>query len=87
MVEGGVTGYCVRCRTKVDLINPVKKFNAKNVPMMQSDCGTCKSKVNRFVRRDPPADGEVIVKKRAAPKRRASKITPTGTEANPIEVV
>ena len=51
------TGVCVKCRTKVPMLNPIRKQNKRRVQMLQSFCGTCNSRVNTFVKNTPPVAG------------------------------
>lgn len=50
-----VQGYCVKCRKKVEMVDPKEKTNQRNVLMLQSLCSTCGCKVNTFVKRERPA--------------------------------
>ena len=51
-----IRAYCVRCRDKVTLVDPVARNNARGVKMLQGICPNpnCKSKVNTFVKKDVP---------------------------------
>ena len=55
-------GHCVRCRSDVEMKDPVLLMNKKNVPLIQSLCTktivkgrregqVCGSKVNRFIKK------------------------------------
>ena len=43
-----VTGYCVACKKKVTIKNPVKTKTKKGTPMTKGICPVCKTKVCRF---------------------------------------
>ena len=47
-----VTAFCVKCRTKVEMNNPVSKINSRGVKMLQSKCTTCGSLVKTFVKKE-----------------------------------
>lgn len=45
-------GFCVKCRKKVDMHDPVVKHNKRRVKMLQAVCRECKSRVNTFLRNE-----------------------------------
>ncbi len=40
--------YCVRCKQKVEIKNPVKDKTKKGVPMIRGTCPICGTKVCRI---------------------------------------
>ena len=46
------TGYCVKCRSKKEIKNGVVKSSKKGNKYIQSNCETCGTKINRFLKKD-----------------------------------
>ena len=40
--------YCVKCRKKVDIANPVETKTKKGVPMVKGKCPVCNTSVCRI---------------------------------------
>jgi len=42
------TGYCVRCKKKVDISNPIEGLTKRKVKIAKGFCPVCKTKVCRM---------------------------------------
>jgi hypothetical protein len=45
-------GFCVRCKSKREMINIVKDKTKKNQNMIKGNCKSCNNKICRFVKKD-----------------------------------
>lgn len=50
--------FCVKCRSKVDLIDAQIKRNKRGVPYSQGTCPVCSKKANTFVTKRSIAEAE-----------------------------
>ena len=46
------TAFCVKCRTKKEIKNGVVKSSKKGNKYIQSNCESCNTKINRFLKKD-----------------------------------
>jgi len=65
--------YCVKCRTKREVMNPVADFNAAATPITRGECGVCGTKLFRIgrteahegmtppERKKPPRSGKLVI--------------------------
>lgn len=44
-------GYCVRCKSKRQMVDATKSKTKLGQPMMKGKCPTCSTKMNRFVKK------------------------------------
>jgi len=50
MTEEKHMGYCVKCKDKREMNNPVEKLSKTNRLMLQGTCIVCQTKVNKFIK-------------------------------------
>ena len=43
--------YCVKCKTKKEMVDPVKVTSKNGRPMLKGTCPTCCGKLNLFVKK------------------------------------
>lgn len=48
--RGGMVAYCVKCRRKQTMVNPVHKVAKNGTPMVQGRCPKCDTTMTRFVK-------------------------------------
>ena len=46
------TAWCVKCRVKKEIKNGVVKASKRGNKYIQSNCETCGTKINRFIKKD-----------------------------------
>ena len=46
------TAWCVKCRSKKEIKNGVVKSSKKGNKYIQSNCESCNTKINRFLKKD-----------------------------------
>lgn len=46
------TSYCLKCKSKKEMINGTIKTNKKNNKFIQGECKDCGCKMNRFLKKD-----------------------------------
>ena len=47
-----LSGWCVKCRSKKEIKNGVVKASKKGNKYIQSNCESCNTKINRFLKKD-----------------------------------
>lgn len=45
-------GYCVKCKSKKEMINIEKTETKKNHPVIKGHCKTCNTKISVFVKKE-----------------------------------
>ncbi len=46
------TSYCLKCKSKKEMINPTIKTNIKGNKYISGNCKDCGCKMNRFLKKD-----------------------------------
>ena len=60
--------YCVKCRTKREVIEPTPEFNAVGAPVTRGKCGVCGTSMYR-IGRTPLHEGMTPPEKKSTHKR------------------
>jgi len=46
------SGYCIKCKSKKEFKDGVVKTNKKGNKYIQSNCPSCNTKINRFLKKE-----------------------------------
>lgn len=65
--------YCVKCREKREIIDPIADFNAAAAPVTKGTCSVCGTKMYR-IGKTPAHDGLVPPKRKVVEKVRSGKL-------------
>jgi DNA topoisomerase I len=66
--------YCVKCKTKREIVNPQADFNATGAPVTHGVCGVCGTKLYRIGRTEAHEGMAPVKKKKEAPERKGKLV-------------
>jgi DNA topoisomerase I len=66
--------YCVKCKTKREVQDPVAEFNATGAPVTRGVCGVCGTKMFRIGRTEAHEGMVAPKREKPAPKRKGKLV-------------
>ena len=66
--------YCVKCKTKREIQNPVAQFNATGAPVTTGVCGVCGTKLFRIGRTEAHEGMTPVKREKKAPERKGKLV-------------